>query len=318
MALTLDSLRANDILPPEMTQEVFKRVTETSVIGQVAGRTDMRMNRGKYLIDAGVIEADVVEEGKAKPVSDVSFSYVEAIPLKASVIVTWTKEMRKRNPWGVLDRIQEKMVEAINQQIDAAVIYGKSVKSKIDIPHVSYLNQSTNRVKLGTAAQNKGGLRADVLQGYDLVADKGHDFTGFIADPRARSIFAAATDTAGRPLFDSGNTLGNASTNILGIPAAFGKTVSGRYGINNPDTGVRMIGGDFANNLKFGFVDEITIDITDEASIDGVSMFQTNQEAALVEAIFSYVIRDVDAFAVYESEKKSTGTPGAGSETATA
>lgn len=300
MALTLDSLRSQDVLPPVMAQEVFKRVAETSVIGQVAGRTDMTMNRGKYVIDAGVVEADVVEEGRAKPVSDVSLSYVEAVPLKAAVIVTWTKEMRRLNPGGVLDRIQEKLVEAINQQIDAAVIYGQSVKSKMAIPNVTYLNQSTNRVALGTATKAAGGLRADVLQGYDLVADGGYDFTGFIADPRARSIFASATDTAGRPLFDSGTTLGNTSTNILGLPAAFGKTVSGRYGINNPDTGVRMIGGDFANNLKFGFVDEISIDITNTASVDGVSMFQTNQEAALVEAIFSYVIRDVDAFAVYE------------------
>lgn len=313
MALTLESLRSQGALPQEMADEVFKRVTETSVIGQVAGRTDMTMNGGKYLIDAGVIEADIVEEGKPKPVSDLALGYVEAIPLKAAVIVPWTREARLANPAGIFDRLQAKLVEAINQQIDAAAIYGKSVKSKKDIPNVAYLNQSTNRVKLGTNAKNKGGLRADVLQGYDAVQDSGHDFASFIADPRARSIFASATDTAGRPLFDSGNTLGNTATNILGLPAAFGKAVSGRYGNNNPDTGVRMIGGDFANNLKFGFIDNITVRMTDQATIGGVSMFETNQEAALVEAIFSYVIRDVDAFAVYEAEKASAGGSNGGS-----
>ena len=314
MALTLDSLKKQGALPQEMSDEIFKRVTETSTITQVAGRADMTMNGGKYLIDAGVVEADIVEEGKPKPTSDLTLGYVEAVPLKAAVIVPWTREARLANPAGIFDRIQEKLVEAINQQIDAAVIYGKSVKSKQTIPNVAYLNQSTNRVKLGTTALNKGGLRADVLQGYDLVADGGYDFTGFVADPRARSIFAGATDTAGRPLFDASNTLGNTATNILGIPAAFGKAVSGRYGNGNPDTGVRMIGGDFANNLKFGFIDNISVRMTDEATIGGVSMFETNQEAALVEAIFSYVIRDVDAFSVYEGEKAAAGGD-AGAET---
>lgn len=300
MALTLESLKTAGSLPPEMSQEVFKRVTETSTIAQVAGRTDMHINGGKYLIDSGVIEADIVEEGKPKPTSELGLGFVDAIPLKAAVIVPWTREARLSNPGGIFDRLQEKLVEAINQQIDAATIYGKSVKSKADIPNVSYLNQSTNRVVLGTNTKAKGGLRADVLQGYDAVADAGYDFTGFVADPRARSIFASATDTSGRPLFDSGNTLGNTTTNILGLPAAFGRAVSGRYGNANPDTGVRMIGGDFANNLKFGFIDNISVRMTDQATIGGVSMFETNQEAALVEAIFSYVIRDVDAFAVYE------------------
>ena len=307
MTLTLDSLKKQGALPQEMSDEIFKRVTETSTIAQVAGRADMTMNGGKYLIDSGVVEADIVEEGKPKPVSEFSLGWVETVPLKAAVIVPWTKEARLANPAGIFDRIQEKMVEAINQQIDAAIIYGKSVKSKQQIPNIPYLNQSTNRVKLGSTALNKGGLRADVLQGYDLVADGGYDFTGFIADPRARSIFAAATDTAGRPLFDSTNTLGNTATNVLGLPAAFGKAVSGRYGNSNPDTGVRMIGGDFATNLRFGFIDNISVRMTDQATIGGVSMFETNQEAALVEAIFSYIIPNIDAFAVYEGEKAAAG-----------
>ena len=300
MALNLSDIQAAGHLPPELSREVITRATEQSTIAQVAGRADMSIKGTEFVIDRGYVEADIVEEGKPKPVSDFGLNYVRAVPLKAAVIVDWTREARIANPGGVLDRIGDRLSEAIAQQIDAAVLYGKSVKSGADIDGLAHLNQTENRVELGTATAAKGGLTTDFLAGYSAVANEGHDFTGFVADPRLRSDLIGAVDAQGRPVFQSGVSLNASMGSLLGLPVAYGRAVSGRYGRTGADTGVRAFGGDFAGALKLGFVENVSIKTTDTATVGGVSMWETNREAALCEAIFSFVITDLDAFAAYE------------------
>lgn len=300
MALNLSEIQAAGHLPPELSQEVITRAAERSVVAQVAPRTDMSIKGTEFVINRGVVEADIVEEGKAKPVSNLDLAYVRAIPLKAAAIVPWTKEMRIANPGGVLDSIAERLTEAIADAVDMAVLYGKSVKSRGQITNLPYLNQTTNRVTLGTATAAKGGLTTDLVSGYSEVTAGGHDFTAFAADPRLRADLIGAVDVSGRPVFQSGVSLGASMGSVLGLPIAYGKSVSGRAGTISEDTGVRAFGGDFANALKLGFIEDVSIKTTDTATIGGVSMWETNQEAALVEAIFSFVITDLDAFAAYE------------------
>ena len=300
MSINLSDIQDAGHLPAEVSSEIFTRATETSTIAQVAGRADMSIKGTEFVIDRGYVEADIVEEGKPKPVSDFGLNYVRAIPLKAAVIVDWTREARIANPGGVLDRITSKLSEAIAQQIDAAVLYGKSVKSGTDIDGLVHLNQTENRVELGTATAAKGGLTTDFLAGYSAVTDAGADFSAFVADPRLRSDLIGAVDAQGRPVFQTAVSLGEKFGSLLGLPVAYGRAVSGRYGNSGVDTGVRAFGGDFANSLKLGFVENVSIKTTDSATVGGVSMWETNREAALCEAIFSFVITDLDAFAAYE------------------
>ena len=302
MALDLATMAASGHLHPQMSAEVFTRVSESSVITKVAGRTDMAMSGNEFVIDTGKVRADIVPEGTAKPVDTYGLTFAAATPLKAAVIVDWTYEMRIANPHGVLDRLQTKLVEAINEQIDAAVLYGKSVKSGLQVPNLAYLNQTANRVELGTAAAAAGGLTTDVLAGYNAVVNGGKDFTGFVADPRLRSKLMGAVDLQGRPIYQAQVDLRDPMGSLLGLPVAYSKAVSGQYGVGNEDTKVRAFGGDFQGNLKFGFVDDIKIKMTDTATVGGISMWETNREAALVEAIFGFYIHDLNSFVAYEDK----------------
>lgn len=91
----------------------------------------------------------------------------------------------------------------------------------------------------------------------------------------------------------------------FGLPVAYGKAVSGKIGAAE-DTKVRAFGGDFTNNLKYGFAENITFSRTDVATIvdngQTVNLWQNNMEAFLVEAIFGWVITDKDAFVAYEDK----------------
>ena len=307
MALSLSNMVADGKLAPELSNEVFDRVSNESAIAKVAGRTEVSIRGTEVLIDTGKLRAAIVEEGQPKPTDQFDLGLATIKPLKAAVIVPWTKETRLANPAGVLTRIKNKMVEAIHEQIDAAVMYGKSVKDNKQVPGLAYLNQTKTRVELGSTTKANGGLTGDVVAGYSALGDKAVDLTGFVADNSMRAQFLGATDLQGRPLYSDAVDLKSRMGNVLGLPVSYTPAVSGRYGTGNTDNGVRMFGGDFQKNLKFGFVEDINIKITDTAYVGGVSLWETNQEAALVEAIFGFYINDVNNFVAYENKTAGTG-----------
>ena len=304
--VTLSGMEATGLLAPELSGEIFRRVREESAVLRVAGSAPMSITGNEYVIRTVEPEADIVAEAAPKPISDIGLATKTVAPVKAATIVYWSKEARMKNPGGVFSDIQDAMTKAIHRQIDQAILHGKSAKSGATIPGVEYINQTTNRVALGTSAITAGGLTADFLAGYDTVVNADYDFTGFVADPRLRSQVIGAVDVNGRPVYQtSGTDLTAPVSNFLGLPMTYSKATSGKIGAT-PDQGTRAFGGDFAGNLKVGFVDQISFRKTDQATlVDGgqtVSLWQNNMEAALVEAIFGWVIRDTAAFAAYDAE----------------
>ncbi len=301
-ATTLGSLDAQGILPKPLVGEIIRKVTEDSVVQRVAGTTPVTITGNTIATQTGDVVAGIVGEGEAKPVVKGGVSLKEYKPIKAAAIMYWSKEARIANPSGYLDTFVESLSGAVTKAVDMAVIHGKNALNNATIAGVEYLAQTTNSVELGTAAVNAGGLTADFLAGYDAVVNAGYDFDALIADPRLRSQLIGAVDAQGRPVYSTQVDLNAGMGNFLGLPVAYGKTVGGAIGAT-PDQNTRAFGGSFANNLRLGFVEQINFKRTDSASImDGttrVDLWQNNLEAVLVEAIFGWVITDVNAFTKY-------------------
>lgn len=292
-------------LPRPLVKEVFDKVFETSVIQRVAGTTPMTMNGVDFVTPTGNAVAGVVGEGQPKPVIKVGNATKTVKPIKLAAIIVRSTEQRLANPTAMLDDFQDELARAIQRSLDLAVIYGVNAVNNQRIAGVEALNDTTNRVTLGTTETAQGGVYGDIISGYNLVTGAGHDFSGFIADNRARGLFLGAVDANGRPIFDSNFDLSKNTGGLLGLPAAFSKNVAGGAGAV-PQGNLRAIGGDFEDNLKLGYVENITFSKSTEASIviDGetVNLWQNNLEAYRAEAIVGWVLKDTDAFVAYETE----------------
>ncbi|EEH66380.1 hypothetical protein HMPREF0058_0746 [Actinomyces urogenitalis DSM 15434] len=310
-AMTVDSLdNPAGTLPKEIVGEIWKGVQHTSVVQRVAGTTLVPITGGITYMQTGELVAGIVGEGEDKPITSGKTTAKAFKPVKAAAIAYWSKEARQANPGGYLDNLVEDLTSAVARAIDLAVIHGKDARTGNAIAGVEYLAQSTNAVELGTNTKTKGGLNADLLDGYDKLAAKDFNLTGFIADPRLRSKLLRATDTQGRPIYQASVSLRDAVDSVLGLPIAYGRgAVAGKIGAST-DTGIRAIGGDFSTNLRLGFVENITFKRTDTATIvDGgktVNLWQQNMEAILVEAQFGWVLRDKDAFVLYKDAVADT------------
>lgn len=303
----LKDMEASGWVPKPVVQSILKRTEDESVVRRIAGTTPVPLEGTAVGFQTGSIEAGVVGEGELKPVGSLGQRQKFIKPIKVAAVAWWTKELRMKNPVRVLDRIEESMAGAISRALDAAVLYADNpVTGKI--VGMECVNDTPHRVILGTSNKADGGLSTDIMAGYDLVEENYHygEFSAFAADPRLRSRLRTATDLQGRPIYAGDGNQGSLTANlgsILDLPASYGKAVSNRGAAGLVPTNVLAFGGDFRNALQYGFTENMTMRKTDVGTIqDGdttVNLFQQNAEAVLVEAIFGWIITDVNAFVAY-------------------
>lgn len=310
----LKDMEESGWVPKPVAQSILKRTEEESVIRRVAGTTPVPLEGTAVGFQTGSIEAGVVGEGELKPVGSLGQRQKFIKPIKVAAVAWWTKELRMKNPARVLDRIEESMAGAVSRALDAAVLYGDNpVTGKI--PGVECVNDTPHRVALGTTTTANGGISTDIMAGFDLVEENYHygEFSGFAADPRLRSRLRGAVDLQGRPIFAGSGNVGSLTASmgtLLDLPVAYGKAVSNRGARGLVPTDVLAFGGDFSGALQYGFTEQMTMRKTDVGVIqDGdttINLFQQNAEAVLVEAIFGWMITDVNAFVAYTGTSVTT------------
>lgn len=306
-ANTLGGLDAiQGFLPTSYAKEIITKAQEASVVRSLGTPTGVQL-RGTdaVAVQTGYIEAGVVGEGEAKPVGNGAYGTAFIKPIKVAAISIVSKELARLNPAGIYDAIQGDIQNAIQRSFDLAVIHRRSAKTGQLISGANPgIAETTQSVTLGTAAANKGGLTADLISGYNTVVSNDGVFNGFnafAADPRFRGQLMGAVDVQGRPVFQASADLSSPIDNVLGLPTAYGRSVSGQVGAS-ADTNVRAIGGDWSA-LRYGFAEEISVSVSDQATIvDGgttYNLFQQNMVAILAEAIFGWVVVDPNAFVKY-------------------
>jgi HK97 family phage major capsid protein len=306
MAQTLAGLDGvSGLVPKPYATAILKRATEQSVVQRLSGSMPIPLTGATIAMQTGHIEAGVVGEGEAKPVGGTSYGTKTIRPIKVAAIAVVSDELIRVNPAGVWDNISQDLSDAITRSFDLAVLYGRNAKTGAQIAGMEYVNQTTNRVELGTSTAVQGGLSSDLIAGYNLVVNGDqldNGFTGFAADPRFRGALIGSVDNQGRPIFQQGINLSDPVDSVLGLPTAYGRSVSGRVGASAPSA-VRAFGGDWGA-LKYGFAQELTVATSKEATIvDGANtyhLFQQNMTAVLVEATFGWLITDTDSFVAYE------------------
>lgn len=163
-ATTISSLESSGNLPKPMAQEIIKKVNEESVVQKLAGTMPMSITGASIAVQTGQAQAGIVGEGEAKPVTNAGVAVKSIKPIKAAAIVYWSKEARMANPLGYLDFLQEQLTGAITRAFDLAVLHGKNAINGQTISGIEYVNQTTNRVELGTAAKDAGGRPIRLLR----------------------------------------------------------------------------------------------------------------------------------------------------------
>ncbi|GAA0423824.1 hypothetical protein GCM10010357_51620 [Streptomyces luteireticuli] len=250
--------------------------------------------------------ADWVDEAGTKPLGSSNVSVRTMRGKKVAVLVPVSSEVAMTNPAGLYAQLQRDLPTALGRAFDYAAIHGKTMTGGKG-PFDDYLTATPNTMTLGTTAQSKGGLYADIVTGLKSVAQAGYDVTGFVADPLLKPDMLLSTDTTGRPIFvpDPAGQGTVSRGSLVGYPIAYNRGVGGKLNRQSTtaDTGLRAVAGDWGQAV-YGVGMDITVKATDVGTYvdaDGHihSAFQENLILLLAEAHYGFAVGDRNAFVTY-------------------
>lgn len=317
----------SELLPPTVVGPIFDQAQEHSLVLQLGeqipvsyGETVIPTTTKRPAVgQVGTGTSNAQREGGTKPLSGTAWDTRAFSPIKLATIVTVSEEFARKNPAGLYTQLQGDLAYAIGRGVDLAVLHGKDALRGTALQGIDTHNVIANTTNYKNLTA--GNIMEGLLDGYDLVnQDSKFNFDGWAVDPRFRSTLARASvfrDANGN-IDPSRVNLNAGVTDILGLPARFGRGVGGDLDAAT-DSGIRIIGGDFSQ-LRWGFADQIRVKISDTASLtDGsntVSMWQTNQVAILVECTFGWVLGDEQGFVKFSNLGTTTYTVALGGATA--
>ena len=221
---------SSTLLPPTITGAIFEQAVESSAVMSLARRVPLSMTAQTAIpVSMDIPAAGWVSEGVAKPVGGGGLSVKTMTGKKVALIVPVSQEVAMTNAAGLYSQLRQDLPTAIARAFDHAAIHGVDLRTGGAGPFDDYLKEGANSIELGTAAQNIGGVYADLVNGEKLVVDAGYDFSGFAADPRLRPTLKLSTDNTGRPLWVDDPAQGTNGASLIGYPAAYNRGVSGFY-----------------------------------------------------------------------------------------
>lgn len=295
------SSNAADLLPKEISQEIWADAVQSSAAMQLATPIRMPGSGITVPIITGDAAADWVAETAEKPVSRASLDKKVITPYKLAVIETFSNEFRRDLP-GVYAELRRRLPGAIAKKFDATVFGTTAPGSGFDT-----LGAAT-AVALGPHATDvKKNTYSGLVNAYTTVANNGGSLNGWALSSQAKGLLLGQVDSTGRPLILDSIQAGSSVPTLLGEEVHY---TQGVYAAGTPAT----IGfaGDWSSAF-YGTVEGIKVDISNQASItDGVTtlevgadtvdipnvinLWQRNMFAVLVEVEIGFAVRNVNRF----------------------
>ena len=152
MAIDISRLSdgARDLLPPEVSAEIWANTVEQSAVMRLARKTPVPGSGLTIPVIMGDAEASWVGETDASPVSRATLSTKQLTPYRVSVTEPFSKQFRRDLP-AVFAKLMERLPAAIGKKFDETV-FGSS-------PPGSNFATLGARVGRARAARVEGQLR---------------------------------------------------------------------------------------------------------------------------------------------------------------
>lgn len=283
------------LLPAEISGEIWAKTLENSAVFQLGQKINIPGSGKTIETITGDISADWVGETEEKHVSKPTFGSRTMKPYKLATIMLFSNEFR-RDKRAMYDELIRRAPYAIGRKVDETVFAGTAPGTGFDVlsgcsdygigdPSTVYKQLVAMKVAIATA----GGR----LNGYAM------SYAG-------EGSIMLAVDQVNRPLFVQDLNADGFAGKLLGS-----KVVSTQAVFDQGSGGASDVIG-FAGDwtqLKYGIVDGIHLDITDQATInDGteqINLWQRNMFAVRIEAEVGVVVKDSNCFLKITNEVES-------------
>lgn len=286
------------LFKPELVSDIFSKVKGHSALAKLCGSTPIPFAGIDTFVFAMDGEACIVGEGENKPAGEASVGTVTIKPIKFVYQHRVTDEflhMTEEKQLPYLAAMADGFSKKIARALDIAAFHGVNPYDGNASATVGANNFDTAVTQTVTYTASTPDENIDeaiaLIQGADNIA------TGIAMAPAFGAALGAMKNGNGMPIYPEYRFGGNPENFGGGLGSDINNTVS--FGSSDD----RAIVGDFANAFKWGYAENIPLEIIQYGDPDGLGdLKRKNQIVLRAEAYIGWGILNAASFALIQAE----------------
>ena len=294
--MTDKSLKTGTLFKPELVKELFSKVQGKSVLAKLSAQTPIPFAGTEQMVFNLEGNAQIVGEGEQKLAGEAKVISKVITPLKFVYQARITDEFLRASEekqLQFLDTFTDGFSKKIAQAFDIAALHGLEPKGMTDASFRaknSFDGLVTNNITTYDGDHIDENIDAAVQQ----IVAKGGEVTGIALSPTAGQALSKikVQGVVQYPEFRFGQN----PDSFYGMKSDISKNLTVTGGTAEQD---HVIVGDFANRFKWGYADNIPLEIIQYGDPDGAGrdLKQYNEICLRSEAYIGWGILDEDSFA---------------------
>lgn len=291
-----NSLKTGTLFKPELVKELISKVQGRSVLAKLSSQTPIPFNGVEQFIFNLEGNAQIVGEGEQKGAGKAVISSKVIKPLKFVYQARITDEFKyasEEKQIEYLSQFADGFAKKIADAFDIAAIHGLEPKSLTDASFKT--TNSFDGVITGnvvTYAEDK--FDENIESAVQAIVAKGGEVTGLAISPVGGQALSKikVKDVVQYPEFRFGQN----PDSFYGMKSDINKNLTVAGGTAETD---HAIVGDFQNRFKWGYAENIPMEIIEYGDPDGAGrdLKAYNEILLRAEAFIGWGILDTDAFA---------------------
>lgn len=296
----MTSQKAGTLFEPELVTELMTKVQGYSVLAKLASQTAIPFNGTEQFIFNLEGNAQIVGEGEQKKAGESSLTSKVIKPLKFVYQARITDEFKYASDEKKIKYLQayaDGFAKKIAVAFDIAAIHGLEPKSLTDASFRD-TNSFDGLITDNVVTYSAETIDDNIDTAVQAIVAKGADVTGLALSPAAGQALAKlkVNGVVQYPEFRFGQN----PNSFYGMESDISKNLVVAGGTAKTD---HVIVGDFRNMFKWGYAENIPMEIIEYGDPDGAGrdLKAYNEICLRAEAFIGWGILDEDAFARVEA-----------------
>lgn len=293
----MTTLQAGTLFKPELVKELISKVQGTSVLAQLSKQTPIPFNGTEQFIFNLEGAAQIVGEGKKKEAGEAKIESVIIKPLKFVYQARISDEFLRASEEKQIEYMSlfaDAFSKKIAQAFDIAALHGVEPKTLTDATFKA-TNSFDGLVTTNVVTYAEAKIDENIEDAIQTVIATDNDVTGIAMSPvsaRAMSKLKDKNDISRYPQF----SFGGKPTEFADHTLQINKNLAKQGGTLEKD---HVIVGDFENRFKWGYAENIPLEIIKYGDPDGTGrdLKAYNEICLRAEAFIGWGILDATAFA---------------------
>lgn len=294
--MTDNAMKAGTLFKPELVKELISKVQGRSVLAKLSSQTPIPFNGVEQFIFNLEGNAQIVGEGEQKQAGKAKITSKVIKPLKFVYQARITDEFKyasEEKQMNFLSAYMDGFAKKIAEAFDLAALHGLEPKTMTDASFRA-TNSFDGLITGNIVNYDEAHIDDNIDTAVQTIVAKGGEVTGIALSPTAGQNLAKikVNGVVQYPEFRFGQN----PDSFYGMKSDINKNLTVTGGTAETD---HAIVGDFQNRFKWGYAENIPMEIIEFGDPDGAGrdLKAYNEICLRAEAFIGWGILDEDAFA---------------------